>query len=87
MVAVLGAVDHAGAVQDAQVLGDVLLAGAEGMLKLGDGGLAVAEAIQELDPHRFGEHAEPLRDQLDEGVGERMLKGGGADMGSTIPQL
>src|SRR5581483_4028083 len=41
MVAVLGTRDHAGAQQDAEVLGDVLLRGAERLLELADSGIAL----------------------------------------------
>jgi hypothetical protein len=48
-----GAADRPGAVEDAEVLGDVLVGRADGVLRLGDGGVALAQAVEELDPHGF----------------------------------
>ena len=48
VVAILGARHHAGGVEDAKVLGDVLLGGTEGALEFADGGLAATELVQEL---------------------------------------
>ena len=35
-------------------------------------GIAVAQAIEDADPHRLPDHAEAPRDQLDDGVGQRV---------------
>ena len=67
-VAVLGAGDHAGVVEDRQVFGDVLLAGAGRLLELDDGEVAFAQVVEQLDPHRLGKDAEALGDQADEPV-------------------
>jgi hypothetical protein len=72
MVAILGACDHAGGVENAEVFGDVLLGGFERVLELGDGGVACAELVEELDTHRLGEHAEASGDEFDEWLGERV---------------
>src|SRR6185312_6768974 len=60
VVTVLGAGDHAGGVQDAEVLGDVLLTCAERLLKLAHARLTLSQAVQELDPHRLAQHAKAL---------------------------
>jgi hypothetical protein len=52
------------------VLGDVLLGGAERLLELTDGGVALAEAVEQFDPHRLAEDAEALGDELDQRLGE-----------------
>jgi len=57
------------------VLRDVLLRGAEGVGELADGGLAVAEMVEQPDPHRLADRAEAARDQLDAVVGERVPEG------------
>src|ERR1035438_2369797 len=75
VVAVLGAGDHAGGMQDAEVLGDVLLGGAERLLELSDRRLTLPQAVQELDPHRLAEHPEALGDELDQRLGKRMGHG------------
>ena len=62
------------------MLGDVLLGGAERLLQLADGGVAIAQPVEQLDPHRLAEHAEALRDELDQRLGERV--GDGRDMRS-----
>ena len=58
------------------MLGEVLLGGAERLLQLADARLALAQPVEQLDAHRFAEHAEALCDQLDEGLGKRMRNGG-----------
>ncbi|MCZ7588885.1 MAG: hypothetical protein M5U27_08560 [Gaiella sp.] len=55
--------------EDAEVLGDVLLGGAEARGQLGDGRLAVAQAVEDADPHGLADHAKPARDELDDGIG------------------
>ena len=78
MVALLGAGDHPGGVEDAEVLGDVLLRGAERLLQLADGRVALAQAIEQLDSHRLAEDAEALGDELDQRLGKRVrLPGAG----------
>ena len=53
------------------MLGDVLLRRAEARVSSCDARLAVAEAIEDPDPHRLADDAEAPSDQLDERVGER----------------
>ena len=65
VIAVLGAADHAGSVKDSKMLGNVLLGGAERLLELADSGLALAQPVEQLDPHRLAEHAEALCHELD----------------------
>jgi hypothetical protein len=72
VVAGFGAADHAGAVEDAEVLGDVLLGGAQCLLELSDGRRSFAEAIEQLDAHRLAEHAKTLCDELDQRLGKRV---------------
>jgi hypothetical protein len=43
-------------------------------LELANGGVPFAELVEELDPHRLGEYAEALGDQVDEGAGQRVRK-------------
>ena len=59
----------------AEVLGDVLLRGAERLGQLVDGRLAVAQPVEQPDPHRLADHAEAAGDQLGEVVRKRMGKG------------
>ena len=75
MVAVLGAADHSRGVQDAEVLGDVLLGGVERFLQLTDGRVSLAQSVEQLDPHRLAEHPEALRDEFDQRLGKRMQNG------------
>ena len=46
--------------------------GAERLGQLADRRLAVAQAVEQLDPHRLADHPEPLGDQVDQRVWERM---------------
>ena len=47
-----------------EVLRDVLLAGAERLLELADGGVAFAQVVKELDAHRLAEHPEALGNEV-----------------------
>ncbi len=42
------------------------------MLELPDRRVTVAQAVQQPDPHRFAQDAETLRDELDQGLWERV---------------
>ena len=66
----LAAAEDADLGQHLEVLGDVLLRGAEGLGQLVDARLAFAQPVEQLDPHRLTEHAEAARDQLDEVIGK-----------------
>ncbi len=72
LVALLDAGDHTRGVEDAEVFGDILLGGAKRLLELTDGGVALAKAVEQLDPHRFAEDAEALGDQFDQRLGKRV---------------
>jgi hypothetical protein len=72
VVAVLGALDDPGLEQQAKVLRDVLLRGACRLLQLADRGLAVAQAVEQLDAHRLAHDPEALGDQVHERIGERV---------------
>ena len=52
--------------------GDVLLAGAERVRELSDGGLAGAQPVEQPDAHRLADDAESLGDHLDQRIRERM---------------
>ena len=71
----LVAADHAGLQQHAEVLGHVLLRRIKRLLQLADGRLAVAQAVEQPDAHRLSEHAEALRDQIHELLGQRVRNG------------
>ena len=79
-VALLLPRDGAGGEQHAQMLRDVLLGAAGRLLKLPDGRRALAQAVEQPDPHRLAEHAKALCDQLDETFGKRVGIGGFFDM-------
>ena len=68
----LSAAENPGLVEDTEMLGDVLLRGAEALGQLRDARLAVAETLEDPDPHRLTDDAEAPRDQLDDGRGERI---------------
>ena len=70
MVAALLAPHDSGLVEHRQVL-DVLLGGARGLAQLADGAAAIAEVVEQPNPHRLADDPEALGDQLDERVGER----------------
>ena len=74
VVALLAAAEDAGVGEHGEVLGDVLLRGADRLGELADGGLAVAEPVEQLDPHRLADRAEAAGDQLDQVIGKRMGK-------------
>ena len=44
-------------------------------LQLADGGLAVAQRVEQLDPHRLAEDTEALRDEFDQRLGQRVRRG------------
>ena len=71
-VAVLLAADDAGLGEHADVLGDVLLRGAERLGELVDGQRPVAQRVEQADAHRLADDAEALRDQLDERLRKRV---------------
>ena len=77
----LAAADDARLVEDAEVLRDVLLRRAEALGQLGDGRLAVAQAVEDPDSHRLADDAEAPRDELDDGVGEGVGQGHGISAG------
>jgi hypothetical protein len=68
--ALLRAADDARLMEDAKVLGDVLLRGVQRLDELTDRSRAVAQPVQELDPHRLADDTKPLRDQLDQRLGK-----------------
>src|SRR6266496_2957669 len=53
---------------------DVLLRGRQRLRQLADRRFAVAEPVEQPNPHRLADHAEAARDQLDEVIGEGMRK-------------
>src|SRR6266508_251842 len=65
VVAVLAPAEDAGVGEHGQVFGDVLLRAADRFGELADGGLAVAEPVEQPDPHRLADRAEAAGDQLD----------------------
>src|SRR5919198_1415239 len=71
-VALLAAGDDARALEQDEVLGDVLLRRANECSQLEHRGLAFAEPVEQPDPRRLGQRAQALGDQLDQLVGERM---------------
>ena len=66
------------------MLGDVLLRRAERLLQLTDTGRALAQPVEQLDPHRLPEHTETLRDQLDQRLRQRVGYGSGLRHHSII---
>ena len=72
VVALLAAGDHPGVGEHGQVLGDVLLAGAELLGERVDAQLAVAQQVEDAHPGRVAERAEAAGDQLGQVLGERM---------------
>ena len=69
---VFAAADDSRGVENAEVTGDILLPGAQRLRELADGSLAVAQPIEQLDPHRLANHAEPLSDHIDQRIRQRM---------------
>lgn len=53
---------------------NVLLGGAEDVVQLLDGRLAVPESIEDADPSWLTDRTETLRNLLDEGLGEWVRK-------------
>jgi hypothetical protein len=41
-------------------------------LELADGGVTLAQVVEQLDPHRLAQYAEPLSDEVDERVRKRV---------------
>ena len=74
VVAALRAADDRLLAQDTEVLGDVLLGRSDHFRQLLHARLAVAEQVEQLDPGRVGENLEAARDQLDQFIGERVLR-------------
>ena len=64
------AADDARLMEDAKVLGNVLLRGIQRLDELTDRSRAIAQPVQQLDPHRLADDTEPLRDQLDQRLGK-----------------
>ena len=58
-----------GAGEYAQVLGGVLLAQAQPCGEFADAGWAGPQSVEQPDPGRFAEYAEPLCDELDDRLG------------------
>jgi hypothetical protein len=70
VVAFLAPPDDAGIGQHGQVLGNVLLGGRQRRRQLAHRRFAVAEPVEQLDPHGLADHTEAAGDQLDQVVGE-----------------
>ena len=54
--------------EHAEMLGDVLLGGAERGAQLADGGVTGAQLVEEFDAHRLTQHAEALGERLWQGM-------------------
>ncbi len=67
----LPAADELGGEQDLQVLGDVRLAEGRGLHEPGDGALAVAQLVKDVQSRGFGAGAKPFGDQREHLGGER----------------
>ena len=64
--------DDSGLRQQSEVLGDILLRGAEVGGQLVHARLAVPQAVEQPDAHRLSDHAKAAGDQLDERVWKRI---------------
>ena len=74
-VAVLLPGDDAGLGEHADVLGDVLLRGAERLGELVDGQGPVAQRVEQADAHGLADDPEALGDELDERLRKRVGNG------------
>src|SRR6266545_3664356 len=74
-VALLAPRDDPAPLQHAEMLGDVLLRRLDQLGQLEHARLAVAEAVEQLDPGRLAQRAEALGDQLDQIIGKRVRDG------------
>src|SRR5664279_2056205 len=80
----LAAAEDAHVGQNGEMLGDVLLRGIEPLRQLVDARLALAKAVEQLDPHRLAEHAEAACDQLDEVIRQWVGQGHALLLGNTV---
>src|SRR5262249_21323328 len=74
VVSVLAPADDAGLGEHAKVLRDVLLRAPERLSQFIDARLALAQPVEQPDPHRLADHAEARGDQLDELIRQRVGK-------------